>query len=491
MIGKVQPYTPPQINQIAPIHRVSRWNLVSGVTAPFSGNPKSNEFGFWFNYFWEEVVKLPNITPLQQQKAAEVFFSVFTGNQAPFTVQPEFAGKSDAFKENVLRQLLLIGFKRVALDAPNMVPRPSGGRVLAPAPLVVGNGATMNLDHIIGKRGEAVPVAFRADGRCWEDLVQHKGFRTRARSEDSPIHKIYGLDRAWHPYNNPVYRNSLFLRLGTKNADNCLQTVISIGGEFAGITHFPILNDYVLVFDAKSADGRPLALKPLDAWTAADELVAKTHSQRVRVVRGANGEIDHLEKDNYIYAFHMRNVKVFNTHEFFTKRGDSPFPERGAEEIPLENILAEVHFIQKWFFSPDDGQIMLYELDFKPIRWVPSKSYVEVVIGEEGRQQLEVKMLAEISKARRRSDITGEMVKYRQFQVNKANMLSAKERESIYRALKAYLNTPNATKTVKAEKAAVRVTLVQGNASPTFLTKFDRLDPGNWNEIRNAAKHFV
>ncbi len=494
MIGKVQPFTPPKINQVAPKDRENQWPLVAGVENPFAGDPAPREFGFWFNYFWAEVIKLPGITRPQQQKAAEAFFSVFQGAQAPFTVRADFARRDDQYRENVLRQLLLIGFRRVALDAPEMVPRMQPGRKLAPPPLVASNAVArdMNLDQIEGKRGEQIKIAFRADGRCWEDLCQHKGFRTRARSEDSPVYAAYGLDHAWHPFNNPVYRNSLFLRLGSKNADNCLQTVISIGADFAGITHFPILNDYVLVFQAKSQDGRFLALKPLDEWTAQDELLAKNHSQRVRAVRDpGSGEIDHLEKDNYIYAFHMRDVTVFNTSAFFKARGDSPFNERGAAEIPLENILAEVHFVQKWFYTPSNGQIKLYELVFDPIRWVPSQGYVEVVIGQTGREQLEAKILAEISTARRRSDITDEMVLYRQQLANKAILLTASERQKVYRALKTYLASPTTKKGFTAEKAGVRLTLAQDGASATLLGKLDRLESADWLKMREGAKQIV
>jgi hypothetical protein len=492
MIGKIQPYTPPKIDQRAPKDRENRWDLVKDVKAPFEGDPPAREFGFWFNYFWEEVVKLPNITRPQQQKAAEAFFSVFEGAHAPYTVRADFAKRDDAFRENVLRQLLLIGFKRVALEAPRTVPRPPGGRVLAPPPLVATDAMQMNLDHLDGKHGEPIPIAFRADARCWEDLCQHKGFRARARSLDSPVYAAYALDRSWHPFHNPVYRNSLFLRLGSTSADNCLQTVISVGAEFAGITHFPILNDVALVFQAKSADGQFLARKPLDEWTADDELLAKNHSQRLRVVRDpATKEIDHLEKDNYIYAFHMRGVKVFNTHDFFTKRGDTPFNERGAEEIPLENILAEVHFVQKWFYAPANGQIKLYEVAFDPIRWVPSQAYVEVVIGEEARLQLQVKILSEIAKGRSRRDFTDEMSKYQAQKANKANMLTAAERQQVYRALKAYLATPKSKKVYSAEKAAVLLTLQQQGASATFLQKFGKLQPGQWQDMREGAAKVV
>ncbi|MFY7947906.1 MAG: hypothetical protein ACOVRP_01715 [Gemmatimonas sp.] len=484
MIGKIQPYQAPTINRVAPKDRENRWPLVKDVAEPFAGNPASDTFGFWFNYFWTEVQKFERISVLQQQKAAEMFFAVFEGAKAPFTVRADFAARDDAFRENVLRQLLLIGFKRVALDAPAMTVRSPGSKALAPAPLVASDAQAMNLKILEGAKRGPTPIAFRADGRSYDDLIQHKGFRARARSDDSPIYAWNGFNKAWHPFNNPVYRNSMFLRLGSKNADNCLQTVISVGAEFAGVTHFPILNDYVLVFQAKSlSDGRFLALKPLGEWTPQDMQAAKAHSQKVRVVRDATGAIDHLEKDNYIYAFLMDGVKVFNTEQFFRSHGHTPFPERGANAIPLENLLCEVHFVQKWYYSTADKQIMLYELAFDPIRWLPSKPYVDVVIGAQGRQELEAIMLKEIARARGRTDITGEQVKFAR---QRSLHWTPLEREQAARALAAYLKQakpklPNGTN----EKKAVVLAL------PALDAKVDAMGPVEWKEIRELAKQFA
>ena len=482
MIGKIQPYQAPNVNQVAPKYRASRWALVQNVGDPFPGNPASNTFAFWFNYFWSEVKDYTGITTVQQQKAAEVFFQVFDDATGPaYTVRNDFAGRDSAYKENILRQLLLIGFKRVALDSPKMTVRSPGGRVIAPAPLVASDALSMNLKMVTGKRGKATPIAFRADGRSYEMLIEHKGFRTRARSEDSPIHAIYGLDQPWHPFSNPVYRNSMFLRLGSKNADNCLQTVISVGAEFAGITHFPILNDYVLVFQAKDTTGRPLALKPLTEWTPQDAAAALNHTQRVRVVRDASGEIDHLEKDNYIYAFLLDGVKLFNTEQYFKSHGHTPFPERGASEIPPENLLCEIHFVAKWFYSEAGGQIMLYELAFDPIRWLPSRSYIEVVIGESGVNELEAIILKEIAKARSRSDITGEKVVYDR---QRRTRFSAAERQQVAQELSAFLKSPAAPKIPNAHKE--RTAVIQ--KLPAMAEKVNSLDVKAWNEFRAAAK---
>jgi hypothetical protein len=53
---------------------------------------------------------------------------------------------------------------------------------------------------------------------------------------------------------------------------------------------------------------------------------------------------------------------------------------------------------------------------------------VEVVIGVEGRKQLEVKIQSEIARARNRPDFAVEMNKYRKFVVAKATMLTPSER---------------------------------------------------------------
>lgn len=91
MIGKIQPYQAPTINKIAP--RIVRAGGRSCETSRRRLRAtRPDTFGFWFNYFWTEVQQLDRITALQQQKAAEVFFSVFEGAQAPFTLRADFAG---------------------------------------------------------------------------------------------------------------------------------------------------------------------------------------------------------------------------------------------------------------------------------------------------------------------------------------------------------------------------------------------------------------
>src|SRR2546421_10039473 len=99
MIGKI--YQSPKINQTAPTKRASRWDEVSGVAEPFT-SPKTNQFGFWFNYFWAEVRVNSHLTPVQRTKAADTFLEVFSVAPGVATIRTDFAGRSDSFKENVL-----------------------------------------------------------------------------------------------------------------------------------------------------------------------------------------------------------------------------------------------------------------------------------------------------------------------------------------------------------------------------------------------------
>ncbi|MGZ8491132.1 MAG: hypothetical protein ACXWZS_02890 [Gemmatirosa sp.] len=481
MIGKVQPYTPPKINQVPPNYRNSRWNEVRDVKEPFPGSPPAREFGFWFNYFWAEVSARGDLTDPQKKKAAETYFQVFEPAPVGHRVRADFAARDDAFKENVLRQLLLLGFERVALDAPQMTSRPAGrGPRVAPGPRVAVDASLLNLQMLDVKGGARFPIAFRSDSRSYEELCNHNGFRARARQLGTPVFTSYALDKAWHPFSNPVYRNSIFLRLGAKNADNCLQTAVSVGGNFAPIVHFPILNDYVLVFNARSADGTFLALKPLDEWTAQDVTVAATHFQKVRVVRGADGVIDHLEKDNHVHAFHLHQVRGFNTEARFAKGGDA-FPERGIEHVPIENLLAELHFVQKWWFNPARGEIKLYEVAFSPIRWVPSQAYVSVVIGERGRVALETIILDEIGRVARRTDIASEGVEYRAHQQSRAQLLGAAERVQVLDALRVYLAPRPPGATTATEKAAVKAQL------PALAAKIDFVPLAEWADMRRRV----
>jgi hypothetical protein len=485
---------PRTINYIPPNQRDTQWDKIKDVKDPF-GEPQSNEFGFWFNYFWAEAVALSSLTHAQKVKLSEMYFSVFQDAPHAGTLRADFATKSPQFKENVLRQLLLIGFRRVALEAPKTVPRVPGGRVIAPAPLTAVDAAELNLTQLEVK-GNHWPIAYRSDSRSYDEVKAHGGFTARARSQNSPIYKAYGLNQPWHPFNNPVYGNSLWLRLGATNKDNCLHTVISTGPSFAKITHFPILSDYVLVFLAKSASGQFLALKPLDEWTDADAQLALSDRNRVRAVRNSAGAVQYLEKENHVHVFHLCGVKGYNTEAHFS--GSDKFPERGIEQVPVSHLLADLAFVQRYWYKEAKEKIELYQIEFAPIRWVPSESVVDFLLGEDGRLRLHAMIMKQIEEAQRREDVVGEKMLFDRYLREAATKLTMRERGQVEARLKEYLraNPP--------QPAAKGLSLIQANAArnaavlaernavklglPGLSTKIDAVDKSDWSQIQKDAK---
>ncbi|MGB7189706.1 MAG: hypothetical protein WBD10_06190 [Acidobacteriaceae bacterium] len=388
---------------LAPNQRPLQWDEISRVAKPFP-NPDSKEFGFWFNYFWAEAIEVPNLAHAQKVKIQEAFFTVFEPNPAGgYKQRADFATLSSSAAENVLRQLLLIGFRRVAVTQPppatklkmaSFQGQSTGNRfrMTVPSRLIAQDARELNFIKVIAESGPQIPLAFRADGRDEDKLLN--GFVTRAReSSESEEYKKYGLDQPWHPFNNPVYKDSLFLRIGAKNRDNCLNTVISVGQRLRDISHFPILSDYVLVWNAKGVDGQFLAIKPFDTWGPGDIAACESHWREVRAVKAGNA-IDHLAKRNFMYVFHTSGLKGVNTQGYF---GGDAFNERGMQGIPRSHLLAVITFHQKWYYRAEKGQIEIYEVDFEEIRWLQGEGVFDVLLGVGGRQKVETAIRAEIA----------------------------------------------------------------------------------------------
>jgi hypothetical protein len=400
--GKVTP-SPSMGGVLAPNQRALQWDQISKVTKPFT-DPKSNEFGFWFNYFWAEAIEVTNLTPAQKAKIQEVFLTVFEPSAAGgYNLRADFASMSSSAAENVLRQLLLIGFRRVAVTQPPPATKLSMGsfqgqstgnkfRMTARPMLSAQDARDLNFMRVIGENGAQLPIAFRADARDEHELTQ--GFLVRAReSADSEEFKKYGLDQPWHPFNNPVYKDSLFLRIGAKNRDNCLNTVISVGQRLQDISHFPILSDYVLVWNAKGPDGQFLAIKPFTTWGPGDITACEAHWRKVKVVKAGNA-VDHLVKQNFMYVFHTTGLKGVNTQKYF---GGDAFNERGMQGIPRSHLLAVITFEQKWYYRAEKAQIEMYEVEFKEIRWLQGTEVFDILLGIGGRDKVEATIRAEIA----------------------------------------------------------------------------------------------
>lgn len=478
-----------EIGVIAPNLRTVDWPTISGVKKPFA-NVTSKDFGFWFNYFWAEATDVADLTKAQQVKISEVFLSIFTpettrdprtgavtvNTPATFRVRGDFATRSPEFMENALRQLLVIGFKRVPL-APRTPPKPGKGFQMGGNLMVAQDASVLNFTMVGDPGAKKWPVAFRSDTRTYETLLLHKGFNTRAReNEKSQVYTDYAMDQPWHPFNNPVYKNSLFLRIGQTNKDNCLNTVISVGQKLSDITHFPILSDAVLVFTTKSADGRYLALKPLTEWTDGDVQLAAAHNYKIMAVK-EGGVVDHLEKRNTIHVFHLDGIKGVNTQQHF---GGDAFNERGMAQVPASHLLAEISLTQKYFFDEQREKIAIYEINFDSWRWVPSEQVVDGLLGRNARLQLGA--LIEGEKQQVTAKYRGELAQYRMDKLTRGTRLTSAEKLELVQVMAPYyrVRTNRISESLEKQFAVAQ--------APHLTAKINALTGQYWNEYRMLAK---
>ena len=480
---------PSVLGVIAPNDRVVNWPQISSVSKPFN-DPSPTEFGFWFNYFWGEAVKAPNLTKAQQVRISEVFLSIFTpattrnpqtgivtvDQPAAYRLRGDFVTRNWEFQENALRQLLIIGFRRVALTAPP--PPKRHGFKMGSGLMVAQEASSLNFEMVGDPDGERFPIGFRSDTRSYEDLAKHGGFKTRAREDEKSVfYTGSAMDQPWHPFNNPVYKNSLFLRIGEKNKDNCLNTVISVGPNLKDIVHFPILNDAVLIFTTKSADGQFLALKPLVDWTDADIQLAAAHRYNIEAKK-AGGVVDRLEKKNTMHVFHLKGLKGVNTMSYFG--GNDAFNERGMAEVPPDHLLAEIPMTQKYYYRDDKGKIDLFQIDFGQIRWVPSPQVADAKLGRNALLRLGALIEGQLGQVA--AIYAPELARYQLVVANRATQMNAVDKQNLVAQLNIYYAVPNAKPLMRLEKAEMKIRL------PSLSAKIDAIGSLEWVDYRKLAQ---
>jgi len=370
-------YKPPVINATPLAAKTSRWPGIKDVRAPFLTDD-SKSFGYWFNYFWEEARQVDTLSEGDKARLCDAFYAVLTKSGVGFT-PVTLALVSNEKKLQILTTLLVIGFKRVALDG--MLPAP-GSSVQVDKAVDGGKVFLNHMQYLEKGNTNIISLGFRADGRTYDQLVLQNGLGARARSGGQTIYTDYGLDQAWHPFSLQIYANSLFLRKGI-NKDNCLHTVVSVSLEFAEILPYPLLSDGSLFRWANT---------PLTNWTTADETEALAHRFKVRAVRTQpGGAIDHLESEIRVFVLRTDNTRAFSTKNWQKKVGvTNPFPEAAVNSIPVENILAEIEVTRKHFF--DNGDLTFYDFEFKKITLRPSEEVQALQFGAQFPVQLKLKL---------------------------------------------------------------------------------------------------
>jgi hypothetical protein len=385
-IGKIAPAQRTVVNQTPLNQRNTRWAEIQPVNAPHPDTDAAT-FGYWFNYFWEEARKTGNLTPGDQGRLCDAFFTVFDKDATGVRVKPTFNQLTDDKMRTILTTLLVIGFKRVPLEGVVPAARTHLGRsnkVVAIERAVdcldlqieVAGARLPTLKDKVPTSGSTLTIGFRGDGRSYEDLVTAGGFKARARSKGQDVYKWFGFDKPWHPFGLKVYKKSLFLRKG-QNKDNCLHTVVSVGFEFKELVTYPLLTDAGLF---------PLCQKPLNTWTQKEIGEAVTHKWKVRTVpsTSGNGALDHIEHELRIYVVRMDLSRGFDTSAWQKKMGEgNPFPEVAVDQVTISNILAEIVLTRRYYHPGKVGyDFEMYDLEFKSVRLLPSETILKIRFGD-------------------------------------------------------------------------------------------------------------
>lgn len=394
-IGKIQPIQPTgRVIDLAAKFSQPIWDEVSKVRSP-SPDSDRGSFGYWFNYFWEEAVTAKDIGTADKSKLCETLLSVFERDgSGKWKLRKDFGGKDDYFKLKMLRNLLHIGFVRAPYEVGPKGPNPNSAvdaRTLFAEQMALAEtpGATQ------------LQIGWRGDGRDYAALKAQGGFKARARQDK--ICTEYGLDKPWHPYSLPVYRDAIFLRKG-HNVDNCLHTAVSVGTDFKMLVHFPIVTDLSLY---------TLPVGPIENWKGSE---AATLLARYKIRVGNDQYGKFLEHDTQIYAVQItEHVKGFHTENFQTRNSSPTFPERSVQEIPIENILARVVVSRRYWWDiqerdPQKHAWQLYDVEPKQLDIV-GEERLKSLGGQAAVTAMETHARRKMAEAKSREDIAGDRAK--------------------------------------------------------------------------------
>jgi hypothetical protein len=192
------------------------------------------------------------------------------------------------------------------------------------------------------------------------------------------------MNQAWHPFNLPVYANSLFLRKG-KSKDNCLHTVISVASSLEEMLPYPLLSDPSLF---------GLAFKDPATWTSDDVNYVKNHWLGLQIVRDSepNGRIDKLTTTKNIYILNMGLGQAFDTQAWQQSLGvANPFPERAVNTVLPEQILAVLSVKKHYFFRRVgvSGGVVFFDISDEKIDWLIDELLLQQMFGVTAKAEIE------------------------------------------------------------------------------------------------------
>lgn len=155
----------------------------------------------------------------------------------------------------------------------------------------------------------------------------------------------------------------------------------------------------------------------------------------------------------------------------------------------MSHFLVDLHFVQKWWYNPQTGNIKLYQVAFtRPLKWVPSKLSVLARLTDDGLNSLQAMVLAEIDRAETRGIYIEQKAAYERFVAAKAQNLNPREKQQVLAAWARYIADCRKTKTrmtTSTEKTYLCSQL------PLLAPKINRVDLRDWPDLRKEAERNV
>lgn len=273
-------------------------------------------FEYWYNYFFKELpsgVKLDFALPIINDDG-----TLRSEDQVPNKIQ-------------LFQKMLKLGFHKFE----------AGDHFTAQQLLLHAGGDPLNLLQV-----QQVNVLFRGDGRKWPTIQDNLG--TVPQSRVQYLRETRGMTKPWHPFN--LQGNSVWVRNGEVNKDNCLFSAVSVTPQFGVATKFPLLND--LTGSNPSAVGHAIVVVR-DRAAAAPAAGSAFQQARARFqgppAAAAEKSITLPASQTNIYCVVMKGA--FNTQKY---QENAPFPEYASDDLTLADHLAWFS-ITRIHFSEVDG----------------------------------------------------------------------------------------------------------------------------------------
>lgn len=335
---------------------------ISNPIQPSSFTPERTEvaeysFEWWFNYFWSEGRRggTSKASNDETRRFWAVASRMFTAASMPananessqinvggrgMKLKPAAQTLDDATKQQVLRDLLVLGFEEF----------PMAFRETAES--LFAHQVTMPAVHANNQITFSIALGYRSDSRSW-GAIQAQGIK--ARSHVPVLVQSMNMAQPWHPFSDIDTANKLWFRRGAE--DNCLHSVISIASKLDDAMYFPRIDDgSIYKFKSQIAAAGNLFVR----WTPPIDQAAKTsRASLCKVVLGTGEECYLIGSRTSILVFAFPpNFMAANTESYQRHLGAaSPFPERGVGEVDSNYVLAilDVYRVHHGA-TADDGQ---------------------------------------------------------------------------------------------------------------------------------------